>query len=61
MAAQPKLVTPVRGTLHAQGYDHETGEAQAQAMEDLETHIMAGLGFADPYAAKRGTHPFGSS
>ena len=51
----------VHGTLHAQGYDHETGEAQAQAMEDLETHIMAGLGFADPYAAKQGTHPLGSS
>lgn len=41
----------VHGTLHAQGYDHETGDAQAQAMEDLETRIMAGLGFADPYAA----------
>lgn len=40
----------VHGTLHAQGYDHETGEADAQAMESLETQIMRGLGFADPYA-----------
>ncbi len=39
----------VHGTLHAQGYDHETGEAEAQAMENLETRIMRGLGFDDPY------------
>nr|WP_315246380.1 rRNA maturation RNase YbeY [uncultured Albidiferax sp.] len=40
----------VHGTLHAQGYDHETGEADAVAMEALETQILAGLGIADPYA-----------
>lgn len=41
----------VHGTLHAQGYDHETGDADAQAMEGLETLIMRRLGFDDPYAA----------
>ena len=41
----------VHGTLHAQGWDHETGEQDAQEMEAYETEIMAGLGFADPYAA----------
>ena len=40
----------VHGTLHAQGWDHETGEEDAQEMEAYETEIMAGLGFADPYA-----------
>ena len=41
----------VHGTLHAQGWDHETGEQDAQEMEAYETDILAGLGFADPYAA----------
>ncbi len=40
----------VHGALHAQGWDHETNEADAEAMEALETSIMARLGFADPYA-----------
>jgi probable rRNA maturation factor len=39
----------VHGTLHAQGWDHETSEADAQAMEALETAILAGLGWPDPY------------
>lgn len=41
----------VHGALHAQGWDHETSEADAQEMEAYETEILAGLGFADPYAA----------
>ena len=40
----------VHGTLHAQGWDHETSEEDAQEMEDYETAIMQELGFADPYA-----------
>ncbi|HEX2540446.1 MAG TPA: rRNA maturation RNase YbeY [Caldimonas sp.] len=39
----------VHGTLHAQGLDHES-DAEAEAMEARETAILAGLGFADPYA-----------
>ena len=41
----------VHGTLHAQGWDHETSEHDAQEMEAYETAIMAELGYADPYAA----------
>ncbi len=40
----------VHGALHAQGWDHETGEQDAQEMEAYETAIMRELGFADPYA-----------
>jgi probable rRNA maturation factor len=40
----------VHGTLHAQGWDHETSEADADEMEAYETEIMEELGFADPYA-----------
>ena len=39
----------VHGTLHAQGWDHETSPEDAQAMEARETEILATLGFADPY------------
>ena len=39
----------VHGALHAQGYDHETGEQDAEAMEALEIGILAGLGFDNPY------------
>ena len=38
----------VHGTLHAQGWDHES-EADAHAMEARETALLAGLGIADPY------------
>jgi probable rRNA maturation factor len=40
----------VHGTLHAQGFDHERA-AEAKKMEARESEILAGLGFADPYAA----------
>ncbi len=40
----------VHGTLHAQGWDHETSEADADEMESYETDIMKELGFEDPYA-----------
>ncbi|WP_342129619.1 rRNA maturation RNase YbeY [Hydrogenophaga sp. OTU3427] len=40
----------VHGTLHAQGWDHETSEADANEMEARETEILAGLGQPDPYA-----------
>jgi probable rRNA maturation factor len=39
----------VHGFLHVLGYDHII-EAEALQMEGLETHILAGLGIADPYA-----------
>ena len=40
----------VHGTLHAQGWDHETSEEDADEMETYETDIMKELGFEDPYA-----------
>jgi probable rRNA maturation factor len=39
----------VHGTLHAQGWDHETSEADAEAMETYEIEIMQRLGFKSPY------------
>ena len=38
----------VHGTLHLLGYDH-IDDADAAAMEALETRILAGLGFPNPY------------
>ena len=40
----------VHGVLHLLGYDH-IEDAEAEAMEALETRILAGLGIADPYNA----------
>ena len=40
----------VHGTLHAQGWDHETSEADAHEMEAYETAILQELGYVDPYA-----------
>jgi len=39
----------VHGALHAQGWDHENSEAQAQAMEAHEVAILARLGISNPY------------
>ena len=39
----------VHGALHAQGWDHETSAADAQAMEAREAEILARLGFRSPY------------
>lgn len=39
----------VHGFLHLAGLDHETGEADAEAMEALEIKALAQLGIADPY------------
>jgi len=53
-AAQKKAVEAhyahlvVHGVLHLQGYDHETG-SEAERMEAVETHILAKLGYPDPY------------
>ena len=40
----------VHGALHAQGYDHEDDEAEAERMEAREREVLAALGFADTYA-----------
>ena len=41
----------IHGVLHAQGYDHEN-DADATEMETLETFILAGLGWPDPYLVR---------
>ena len=41
----------VHGFLHLIGYDHEN-DADAEAMESLETQILAQLGIPDPYAGR---------
>lgn len=39
----------VHGLLHLAGHDHVESDEQAEAMEALETLILAKLGIADPY------------
>jgi probable rRNA maturation factor len=40
----------VHGVLHLLGYDHETGDEDAEAMEALEQQALAAIGVSDPYA-----------
>lgn len=39
----------VHGSLHAQGWDHETSTADAEVMEAREIAILAGLDIRNPY------------
>ena len=39
----------VHGALHAQGWDHECSEEDAQVMELREVEILSRLGFDNPY------------
>lgn len=41
----------VHGMLHLQGYDH-LNDADADVMETLETQLLTGLGFGNPYATE---------
>ncbi len=53
-AAQGKTLTQhlahltVHGTLHLLGFDHQS-DPEAARMEALESRILAGMGFPDPY------------
>ena len=40
----------VHGTLHAQGWDHETSRADAEEMEAYEIQILARLNLPNPYS-----------
>ena len=42
----------VHGTLHLLGYDHETGDADADEMERVERAALAAMGIADPYVTE---------
>ncbi len=42
----------VHGSLHLLGYDHIKDD-EAEEMESLETQIMIGLGFVDPYLSEK--------
>ncbi len=39
----------IHATLHAQGYDHETNEQDAQEMEAQEIRLLVALGYGNPY------------
>jgi probable rRNA maturation factor len=42
----------VHGSLHLLGYDHEEAR-EAEDMESLESAILTGLGYPDPYADEK--------
>ena len=42
----------IHGTLHLLGYDHQKAK-EAVKMESLEKSLLAELGIADPYAARK--------
>lgn len=42
----------IHGTLHLLGYDH-IEQTDAVEMENLETHLLTELGFADPYLSEK--------
>jgi len=42
----------VHGTLHAQGWDHETSQIDADEMEDYEIAILKEMGFRNPYGKR---------
>ena len=42
----------VHGTLHLIGYDHETSDADAEIMEQVERKALSALGIADPYSSE---------
>ncbi|MET0311732.1 MAG: rRNA maturation RNase YbeY [Burkholderiaceae bacterium] len=39
----------VHGALHAQGFDHESGDSGALEMEALEILLLGALGYENPY------------
>ena len=41
----------IHGVLHLLGYDHES-EGEAEAMEQLESSLLARMGIPDPYQAR---------
>ena len=42
----------VHGTLHLLGYDHETSDDDAAAMERIEREALGSIGIADPYLSE---------
>ena len=42
----------VHGVLHLLGYDHETGQEDAEAMEQIERVALASIGISDPYQSE---------
>lgn len=48
----------VHGSLHLLGYDHIEDD-EAEEMESLETEIMQGMGYEDPYIAEK-SNPLGT-